>query len=277
MIVVIINQFGNCQFYKTLLLANPGSQVKIQYMSDPERPNLEISEETAIQFINLQVENWRFTDHSDADNIHFAFCVASWASELFDEVVRFGSRDDIAGEELPVALKGLVIHHWPPESRLKDEGILVGGNRVALHKNPDFEYTDTYIPKYDELKQQSETFDELVAKIQSDPEIKENIRPAQLIEIERYSIQFRNTHYNWGLQFRVSRDTVSCLPFGDYNSTEQTTNFVLTYYNKPRVLTSIICNLVVLALQHSDRGRYSNITSDDLLKFEQSVLGNEEN
>ena len=246
-------------------------------MSDPERPNLEISEETAIQYLALQVEHWRFADCSDTENIHFAFCVSEWASEMFDETVRFGSRDDIEGKELPVALKGLVIHHWPPESGLKDEGLLVGHNRIALHKNPDFEYIDTFIPNYDELKLQSETFDELVAKIQADPGIKANIRPSQLIEIERYSIHFRNMFFNWGLQFQVSRDAVSCLPYGEYNSTEQATNFVMTYFNKPRVLSSVICDLVVLALQHSDRSCFSTITSDDLMKFEQSVLGNDEN
>jgi hypothetical protein len=245
-------------------------------MNNPERPNLEISEETAIQFLSLQVGHWRFADRSNEANIHFAFCVTSWASELFDEAVRLGCRDDIPGEDLPVVLKGLVIHHWPPESGLKDEGVLIGHNRIAVQKNPDYEYIPPYLPKADELKQ-LETFDEVIAKIRSDPEIFEHIRQSQLIKIERYSIQFRNMFLDWGLQFQITHNEVSCVPFGEYNSTEQATNFVLTYYNKPRVLTSVICDLVVLALQHTDRSSYSTITSQDLVKFEQRLLGNEDN
>jgi hypothetical protein len=116
-------------------------------------------------------------------------------------------------------------------------------------------------------------------KIESDPSILSEIQLPQIYYNCGVKVTFAHGYMlrdGFGLEFILRPKQIKVLPFGARDATDSVTDYMLSYKDRPRVLTKTAAQLALLTVQES---RYSNDTQvhlDRIDQFDRRLAGIEE-
>ncbi len=272
----LIGKVGLAWVYFEMGMNISGNDPANQEILDHSIEHDEILIEDLLHDIEKLIRTHDFERASVEDNNQFATHIVFWLLETFAQGGNDGEfilyphagSDGFNGEELPTAMKSLVLHSW------KDEPFYSDDNRVKMETDYQFETVQSAQLPIDITGM---TMTEIADYFRDQPE------EAALIQehIIGYTPQIKLTlqpkeHNGWSMEYTVNPLHISLLPLVNSTSGSSIKN-VKTYLQEamhhPAELARSVCELALLAARHTNHVTSGQIPVEKLLSLQDRLAG----
>ncbi len=208
-----------------------------------------MTDEAVYRALQERFDNWRFAEHTDAENMQFTHNLCVAVTDFF-EYLSYASSEEFSAEELPESLRPLTTHYWTHSYGTVTQTIFEQGMQVNARKREEHQDIEPRIPGFNEMARSGKTFEEMLGAIAADPNIVENIIPGSVIEDPAIIVCFSKSFGLNGIEFIVKPAGITLAVYGRRGETYGSTAYVVTYHDKPRVLAETAAHLAVLGAKH---------------------------
>jgi hypothetical protein len=228
-----------------------------------------ITDEELYQTLDSKLNSWDFKQHTETENVAFAYSVTSLVSDNF-HYLNYAGSGEFSAEELPGTLHPVYSDIWSPDG--KSEVFYTPDMKVwRVTRREEHTEIAMHLPGFEEMSE-GKTFNQILEALESDPSLLEKIIPGETIVDEAIIIVLAKGYSGSGLELIVEPGHISLAIYGDLGKTRNLSGFLARYHNNPSELARISASLAVLGAKYCRRPDHYQASGARLTELDKKFL-----